>query len=58
MENKTGLYLKNALKKGNRGDDYLTSNQFDLKEILTQIWNNQDNLRNEDIKILEQLAKK
>jgi hypothetical protein len=58
MKNKTGLYLKNALKKGNRGGDYLTSNQFDLKEILTQIWNNQDNLRNEDIKILEQLAKK
>ena len=58
MKNKTGLYLENALKKGNRGDDYLTSNQFDLKEILTQIWNNQDNLTKEDIKILEHLSKK
>lgn len=53
-----GLYLKHALSKGNRGGDHLTSNQWDLKQILTQIWNNQDNLTNEDIKILEQFSKK
>jgi hypothetical protein len=53
-----GLYLKNALKTGNGGYGGFTPNQFDLKEILTQIWNNQDNLTKEDIKILEHLSKK
>jgi len=56
-----GLYLKNALEMGIKSPSNtcgLTPNQQDLKRLLTQIWNNQDNLRNEDIKILEQLAKK
>ena len=58
-----GLYLKDALDKGNMIFDPsnktgLTSPQQDLRDLLTQIWNNQDNLRNEDIKTLEYLSKK
>jgi hypothetical protein len=57
------LYLKNALEKGNMMFDYsnrtgLTPNQRDLRKLLGEIWNNQDNLRDEDIKTLEYLAKK
>lgn len=58
-----GLYLKDALDKGNMIFDPsnttgLTSPQQDLRDLLAQIWNNQDNLRNEDIKTLEYLSKK
>jgi uncharacterized protein YeaC (DUF1315 family) len=56
-----GLYLKNALKMGRKYPDNgggLTSNQKDLEILLGKIWNNQDNLTKEDIKILEHLSKK
>jgi hypothetical protein len=36
----------------------LTAPQADLRDILTQIWNNQDNLKKGDMKILEHLSKK
>lgn len=57
------LYLRGALDKGNRQFDHtnetgLTPNQHDLKRLLTEIWNNQDNLRDEDLKTLEYLSKK
>lgn len=57
------LYLPNALDKGNKMFDPsnktgLTPNQRDLKRLLTEIWNNQDNLRDEDLKTLEYLSKK
>lgn len=56
------LYLKNALNMGIRGNsnsgNNLTSNQHNLKKLLAKIWNNQDNLRDEDIKTLEYLSKK
>jgi hypothetical protein len=58
-----GLYLKDALDKGNMIFDSsnktgLTAPQADLRDILTQIWNNQDNLKKGDMKILEHLSKK
>jgi hypothetical protein len=57
-----GLFLKNALDKGARYpsnlNDGITSSQEDLREILTKIWNNQDNLKKGDIKTLEHLSKK
>jgi hypothetical protein len=57
-----GLFLKNALDKGARYpsnlNDGITSSQEDLREILTKIWNNQDNLKKGDMKILEHLSKK
>jgi hypothetical protein len=57
-----GLYLKDALDKGARYpsnlNDGITSSQEDLREILTKIWNNQDNLKKGDKKILEHLSKK
>jgi hypothetical protein len=57
-----GLFLKNALDKGARYpsnlNDGITSSQEDLREILTKIWNNQDNLKEGDIKTLEYLSKK
>jgi hypothetical protein len=57
-----GLYLKDALDKGAKYpsnlNDGITSSQEDLREILTKIWNNQDNLTKEDIKTLEYLSKK
>jgi hypothetical protein len=57
-----GLYLKNALDKGAKYssplNDGITSSQEDLREILTKIWNNQDNLKKGDIKTLEYLSKK
>jgi hypothetical protein len=58
-----GLYLKDALDKGNMIFDPsnktgLTAPQADLRDILTQIWNNQDNLKKGDMKILEHLSKK
>jgi hypothetical protein len=57
-----GLFLKNALDKGAKYpsnlNDGITSSQEDLKEILAQIWNNQDNLTKTDIETLEYLAKK
>jgi hypothetical protein len=57
-----GLFLKNALDKGARYpsnlNDGITSSQEDLKEILAKVWNNQDNLKKGDIKILEHLSKK
>jgi hypothetical protein len=58
-----GLYLKDALDKGNMIFDFsnktgLTAPQADLRDILTQIWNNQDNLKKGDMKILEHLSKK
>lgn len=58
-----GLYLKDALNKGNMIFDSsnktgLTSPQVDLRDLLTQIWNNQDNLTKEDVKTLEYLSKK
>jgi len=56
------LYLSNALIMGirsysNSGNN-LTANQRNLKKLLGEIWNNQDNLRDEDIKTLEYLSKK
>ena len=58
-----GLNLEKALDKGNMIFDPsnttgLTCLQVDLKNLLTQIWNNQDNLRNGDLKILKHLSKK
>ena len=57
-----GLFLKNALDKGARYpsnlNDGITSSQEDFREILTKIWNNQDNLKKGDMKILEHLSKK
>jgi hypothetical protein len=57
-----GLYLKGALDMGAKYpsnlNDGITSSQEDLREILTKIWNNQDNLTKEDIKTLEYLSKK
>jgi hypothetical protein len=57
-----GLFLKNALDKGAKYpsnlNDGITSSQEDLREILTKIWNNQDNLKKGDIKTLEYLSKK
>jgi len=57
------LYLKNTQNKGYRNGtsnvgDSLTANQRNLKNLLAEIWNNQDNLRDEDIKTLEYLSKK
>lgn len=57
-----GLFLKNALDMGAKYpsnlNDGITSSQEDLREILTKIWNNQDNLKKGDKKILEHLSKK
>jgi hypothetical protein len=57
-----GLFLKNALDMGaqypSNLNDGITSSQEDLREILTKIWNNQDNLKKGDIKTLEHLSKK
>jgi hypothetical protein len=57
-----GLYLKDALDMGaqypSNLNDGITSSQEDLREILTKIWNNQDNLKKGDMKILEHLSKK
>jgi predicted transcriptional regulator len=57
-----GLFLKNALDKGAKYpsnlNDGIVSSQEDLRELLTKIWNNQDNLTKEDIKTLEYLSKK
>ena len=57
-----GLYLKGALDMGAKYpshlNDGITSSQEDLKEILAQIWNNQDNLTKTDIETLEYLSKK
>lgn len=63
LVNMGGLYLKNALDMGRQSHDSsnktgLTANQHDLKNLLAKIWNNQDNLRDEDIKTLEYLSKK
>jgi hypothetical protein len=57
-----GLYLKNALDMGAKYpsslNDGITSSQEDLKELLSKLWNNQDNLTKEDIQTLEYLSKK
>ena len=57
-----GLFLKNALDMGAKFpsslNDGITSSQDDLREILTKIWNNQDNLKKGDKKLLEHLSKK
>ena len=57
-----GLFLKNALDMGAKYpsslNDGITSSQDDLREILTKIWNNQDNLKKGDKKLLEHLSKK
>lgn len=57
-----GLYLKKALDMGAKFpsplNDGITSSQEDLREILTKLWNNQDNLTKEDIQTLEYLSKK
>lgn len=57
-----GLFLKNALDMGAKYpsslNDGITSSQEDLREVLTKIWNNQDNLTKEDIQTLEYLSKK
>ena len=57
-----GLFLKNALDMGAQYpsslNDGITSSQEDLREILTKIWNNQNNLKKGDIKLLEHLSKK
>ena len=57
-----GLYLKDALDMGaqypSNLNDGIISSQEDLRELLTKIWNNQDNLTKEDIKTLEYLSKK
>ena len=57
-----GLFLKNALDMGAKFpsslNDGITSSQDDLREILTKIWNNQNNLKKGDIKLLEHLSKK
>ena len=57
-----GLYLKNALDMGAKFpsplNDGITSSQDDFRELLTKIWNNQDNLTKEDIQTLEYLSKK
>ena len=57
-----GLFLKNALDKGARYpsnlNDGIVSSQEDLRELLTKIWNNQDNLTKEDIQTLMYLSKK
>ena len=57
-----GLYLKDALDMGAKFpsslNDGITSSQEDLREILTKIWNNQDNLKKGDKKLLEHLSKK
>ena len=57
-----GLFLKNALDMGAKFpsslNDGITSSQEDLREILTKIWNNQNNLKKGDIKLLEHLSKK
>jgi hypothetical protein len=58
-----GLYLKEALDKGNMifnpsNETGLTALQQDLRDLLTKIWNNQDNLKDEDIQILNHLEKK
>jgi hypothetical protein len=39
-------------------DNNLTPTQQDLKDLLNKIWNNQDNLKKGDKKILEHLSKK
>ena len=57
-----GLFLKNALDMGAKFpsslNDGITSSQDDLREILTKIWNNQNNLKKGDKKLLEHLSKK
>ena len=57
-----GLFLKNALDMGaqypSNLNDGIISSQEDLRELLTKVWNNQDNLTKEDIKTLEYLSKK
>jgi len=57
-----GLYLKRALDMGAKYssplNDGITSSQEDLREILTKLWNNQDNLNKGDIRLLEYLSKK
>lgn len=57
-----GLFLKNALDMGAKFpsplNDGITSSQEDFRELLTKIWNNQDNLTKEDIQTLEYLSKK
>ena len=57
-----GLFLKNALDMGAKYpsslNDGITPSQEDLREVLTKIWNNQDNLKKGDKKILEHLSKK
>jgi hypothetical protein len=57
-----GLFLKNALDMGAKYpsplNDGITSSQEDLREILTKLWNNQDNLNKGDIRLLEYLSKK
>ena len=57
-----GLFLKDALDMGAKYpsslNDGITSSQEDLREILTKIWNNQNNLKKGDIKLLEHLSKK
>ena len=57
-----GLFLENALDMGAQYpsplNDGITSSQEDFRELLTKIWNNQDNLTKEDIKTLEYLSKK
>ena len=57
-----GLFLKNALDMGAKYpsslNDGITSSQEDLREILTKIWNNQNNLKKKDIQTLEYLSKK
>jgi hypothetical protein len=57
-----GLYLKDALDMGaqypSNLNDGITSSQEDLRELLTKIWNNQDNLTKTDIETLEHLSKK
>lgn len=57
-----GLFLKNALDMGAKYpsslNDGITSSQEDLKELLARLWNNQDNLTQEDIQTLEYLSKK
>ena len=57
-----GLYLKDVLDMGAKFpsslNDGITSSQDDLREILTKLWNNQDNLNKGDIRLLEYLSKK
>ena len=57
-----GLFLKNALDMGAKYpsslNDGITSSQDDFRELLTKLWNNQDNLNKGDIRLLEYLSKK